>query len=260
MDSPDLLVPSRPEPAPDLLAPSRPVSMTARAGPGFRRRIALSGSALLLAATACAAPPPEPPAPRVDVYQAALAAELATRLDEPTRILFDWTLQDRDLRASGRGVARIEPPYRARLDLFLENGESVAQAALVDDDLRIPEWVPEGLIPPAPLLWASLGVFRPGAAARYVGGRPEGEGVAASYELGLDARLRFELVNRVVRNAEIARSGRTVETLRLQGRHGRFPQEATYRNLGAFRELTVAVDSVEAVDGFPEDIWMPALR
>jgi len=35
----------------------------------------------------------------------------------------------------GEGVARVEPPYRARLDLF-RNMETVSSAILVDDVLR----------------------------------------------------------------------------------------------------------------------------
>ena len=50
-------------------------------------------------------------------------------------------------------MARIEPPSKARLDLFLDNGEGVLSAALVDDELRLPHGAPEDILPPVELMW-----------------------------------------------------------------------------------------------------------
>ena len=86
--------------------------------------------------------PPSVPAPPVDAARVALRLEFATRVVRPARILFSWSLSDRDARFQGRGVARVEPPFKARLDLFYGNGETIARAALVDDDLRIPLGTP----------------------------------------------------------------------------------------------------------------------
>ena len=76
-----------------------------------------------------------------------------TELVEPIRIDFSWRLNEAGSRLSGVGVARVEPPYRARLDLFLENHESVLSVALVDDDLRLPYGSRDDILPPVDLMW-----------------------------------------------------------------------------------------------------------
>ena len=65
-----------------------------------------------------------------------------TAPDRARRVVFDWRMLDGDARFSGRGVARIEPPYRARLDLFGPGDETVLSAALVDQDVRLPPGSP----------------------------------------------------------------------------------------------------------------------
>src|SRR5687768_1387011 len=130
----------------------------------------LAPLALTALAAACGAPPPPPPAaPTVDAAELALRLEARGRIEEPIRIMFEWSLSDRDARFRGRGVARVEPPYKARLDLFLASGETAVRAALVGDELRLPRGAPEGLVPPAEMLWGTLGVFKPSIDARLLG-------------------------------------------------------------------------------------------
>jgi hypothetical protein len=64
--------------------------------------------------------------------------ERETPLKEPLQINFRWRLNEARQRHSGIGVARIEPPYRARLDLFTDDLESVVTAVLVDGSLVLP--------------------------------------------------------------------------------------------------------------------------
>lgn len=174
-------------------------------------------------------------------------------------MLFDWNLSEQGVRASGRGVARVEPPYRARLDLFMGNGETVARAALVDDDLRVPPGVPEGIIPPPRLLWASLGVFRPGGGAFLLGaeGRRE-EAVSLRYGFDGGEELRYRIVGDRIVEAELLSGGHAVHQVTLSAEaEDRYPREATYRNLAAFRELRLVRRSVENVEPYPPDIWFP---
>ncbi|MYH49667.1 MAG: hypothetical protein F4151_09125, partial [Gammaproteobacteria bacterium] len=129
----------------------------------FRRVFLLSGAALTASCWLPRAPEPPPAGPpALDYHRHALLVEARTQLTTPVRLIFDWNVREPGLRSGGRGVARLEPPYRARLDLFTGRGETVLRAALVGDDLRIPEGASDELVPPPALFWSSLGIFRPG--------------------------------------------------------------------------------------------------
>ena len=198
--------------------------------------------------------------PPMDVYRRALLIEARTQLKRPVRLVFDWSVREPGLRSSGRGVARIEPPYRARLDLFTGRGETVLRAALVGDDLRVPEGASSELIPPPALFWSSLGIFRPGGEYRPEEGWEADDGtLRLSYVADGQPDLLYELDH----NGEVAalallRDGEAVDqlSLTLPSREG-FPAEATYRNLIDFRELTFTLDTVEMVESYPSYIWFP---
>jgi hypothetical protein len=193
---------------------------------------------------------------------AGAAAELSdqTGLEGPLRIVFDWQLNDAGQRVSGRGVARVEPPYRARLDLFLDNGETVVSAALVDGELRLPPGSPDDILPPPDLMWGALGVFRPLGDARLLGAdRLEGEGTRLRYGYG-DGREIHYLVERGLLSAlELRDGGRVVQRVDVGAeRDARYPVEATYRNLAAFRELRLTRETLSVVGPFDPEIWNPA--
>ena len=199
------------------------------------------------------------PGQLAEVRAAALEAAERTRPAHPTRLDFRWRAREPDFRDSGFGVARIEPPYRARLDLFLDNGETAAIAALVDDELRIPASLPTELVPPAPLLWAVLGVFRPGGGAEMLQGSVDRSTTEVEYRLPSGRRVRFLLRDGTLLDAELLERGSTVQRVFVSGSGGElaFPAEATYRNLADYRELELRLESVEHVDSFPRDIWTP---
>ncbi len=200
----------------------------------------------------------EPP-PGVDLQGEALGAEDRTRPREPNRILFRWSAREPDFRGSGVGVARVEPPYRARLDLFLDNGETAAIAALVDDELRIPESLHADLVPPAPLLWAVLGVFRPGAGAEMLQGRASDGTIEVRYRLRAGDQVGFRLRGGALRAAVLLDGNAVVQDVYVSDPDAEavFPREATYRNLPDYRELKLILESVEHVESFPPDIWTP---
>jgi len=174
--------------------------------------------------------------------------------------MFDWSLAERDARFRGRGVARVEPPYRARLDLFLANGETAVRAALVEDDLRLPAGAPAGVVPPAELLWAALGVFLPPRDARFRGAeRLQDSGLALRYMRPDGIELRYVLIDGAIQEVERLRDGRVVERLEIAGAgEERYPREAIYRNLGEFRELRLTRQGVGHVESYPPDIWRVA--
>lgn len=212
-----------------------------------------------LTVAACSQPPVVPVAPAVDPEQLALALEDRTSLTEPVRIVFEWQLNEAGVRVRGRGVARIEPPYKARLDLFLGNGETVIRAALVDGELRLPPGAPEGILPPADLMWGVLGVFRPLFGIELLGAdRMEAEALQLRYRYADARELHYRVLDGRVRSLEILQQGRAVERVELGLDDGnRYPAEATYRNLAAFRELKLTRESVERVESYPPDIWDP---
>ena len=197
--------------------------------------------------------------PLTDAVALAESASDATRPREPTRILFDFRVREADLRFNGRGLARVESPYRIRLDLFSTGGETIFQAALVEGSLRIPPWAPRELAPPPALLWAALGIFRPDPELAFLGGRAgEGRSVTLRYGGEDDLELRFRIREGHLIRAELHRDGHLLEEvdLSLDESTGRV-LETVYRNRVLFLELTFSLQSVENVASFPAEIWYP---
>jgi hypothetical protein len=182
-----------------------------------------------------------------------------TRLEGPLQIAFAWQLNESGQRVRGRGVARVEPPYRARLDLFLDNGETVISAGLVDDDLRLPRGAPDDVLPPADLMWGVLGVFRPPADTRLLGAeRLEGDGTRLRYGYADGTEIYYEVVGGSVQTLEMIQGGRVMQRVSLEPDAGdRYPVEATYRHMGEFRELRLERQSLRVAEPFDPDIWDP---
>jgi hypothetical protein len=199
------------------------------------------------------------PLPRPGALASAEGTLEATRPREPTRILFDFHVRESDLRFNGRGLARVEPPYRVRLDLFSSRGESIFQAALVEGNLRIPPWAPRELAPPPALLWAALGIFRPDPDLDLVQAtRGEGGAVLLRYGGQGDLELRFRVGSGHLTRAELYREGHLMEEvdLSLDETTGTVV-ETVYRNRALFLELTFSLESSEYVSSFPPEIWYP---
>jgi hypothetical protein len=213
-------------------------------------------AALAVSASCASAPPPPVAEPPLDAGQLASSASRASSLDAPYRIVFQWSYNEPGTRIGGRGVARIEPPYKARLDLFLSNGERAAAASVLGDDYEIAAERQAELPPPA-LLWGSLGVFRPGDLSQLRGGRWESTGVAElRYLWSGGGDLRYTLRGNRIERVEILVGDRVNEELSLARADGeRFPREATYRHLGEVRELRITLEVVENVETYPSDIW-----
>ena len=206
-----------------------------------------------------------PAAPRGPPFSArwrvpsAATLERRTGLEEPVRIDFTWSLNESGSRLSGRGVARAEPPYKARLDLFLDDGESVLSAALVDDELRLPYGARDDILPPVDLIWATLGVFRPVPEARLVAGdRLDDGGERLRYLQSDGTELHYETVHGVLRSVEMLERGRVVQWIRVEGAgEDPYPLDATYRNNTAFRELKMTRTGLRVSEPFDPRIWDP---
>ncbi len=199
---------------------------------------------------------PQPPDPTLERW----AVHATSPAGEPLQATFTWRLQEKEARFGGQGVARIEPPDHARLDLFGPRGDAYMAAAVVGDELRVPSGVDPDIVPPPALLWTVLGVLRPPQDARLVATRGDTSHLELAYE-GASGKWSFTLD-----------AGRLVAA-RWQpdggGRHGveltpspqsALPAEARYRDWLAFRELVLELEDVKHVTGFDPEIWSPGDR
>jgi hypothetical protein len=166
------------------------------------------------------------------------------------RIVFRWELEDPDLTARGEGAARIAAPDSARLDFFLGGGIGSGAAVLVGDDLRLPsraEDIARRVVPPAPLLWATLGrTALPPAKDTVV--RVDGDTLRA--DIGAPVGWRLSFVRDTLRRIERVSGGRVVEWVdRSSDGHIRYRNEVNRRQLDLF---VTRFDEVSALD---PDIW-----
>jgi hypothetical protein len=196
-------------------------------------------------------------APLGDPATAATDIERETRLDEPVQITFEWSLSEARQRHRGRGVARVEAPYKARLDLFTTDLELVLSAALVDGELRLPPGSRDDILPPTDLMWAALGIVRPHGARLIGGDELEGSAMRLRYAYDDGTELHYEVVAGLLSSVELLDDGHVVQRVEVSNEGGRYPVEAKYRNLTAFRELTIVRESLERVDAFDAGIWDP---
>lgn len=211
----------------------------------------VASATLMVAACATHTPPPTTVEPATET-----AAREATAPDRPLRVVFQWRAMEGDARFSGDGVARIEPPYSARLDLFGPRGDTYLVAALVGSDLRLPPGVAAVEIPPPALMWAVLGVVAPPERAVLTGTRETGDRAELYYDVD-SARLRYVLEDGRLRSAQWDDGGRrrTVE-LRGVASHN-LPAQATYRDLAAVTELILNPETVDESEPYPPEIWRP---
>ena len=198
-------------------------------------------------------------APVPDALGAASVLQDQTGLESPIRILFVWELNDAGVGVKGRGVARVAPPYRARLDLFLDNGELVIRAALVDGELRLPAGAPNDILPPPDLMWGTLGVFRPESGTELVGGDHLDNGLVRLRYRYLDEReLHYSMEDGALRKLEMLSDGDVVQWVEVdRDEETRYPARVTYRHLTDFRELKITRQQLDQVEAYPADIWDP---
>ncbi len=217
----------------------------------------LEAALLVLTAAACSGGSLGSLTPAPDPDGTVRRARASNPSPTTSLVIFAWSLREPDLQLEGMGFARLENPDRARLDLYMENNEAVLTASLVEDQLRAREGTQLDVVPSPALLWASLGVFRPGEGATRLSAESyEGEASRLTYLLADGDELRYELRSGRMVEAELRHDGDAVHRVTLV-REGdaELPTEATYRNLARFSELRVTIESVERVDSHPSDIW-----
>lgn len=167
------------------------------------------------------------------------------------RIVFRWELTDADLIARGEGAARIASPDSARLDFFLGGGVGGGAAILIGDQVVLHEDATDmsrRLVPPAPLLWATLGRLAIGTLDKVTAATngatlqaDVGDPIVWRVTFRRDTLIRLERVDRdrVLEWVERSGDGRTV----------RYKHETQRRAL----ELTITSNS--SVGAFDPAIW-----
>ena len=175
-------------------------------------------------------------------------------------VRFEWQLRETDLRVQGQGVARLGVPDKARVDLFLENGEGVLAAALVGGEIRVGQDQSYlGVIPSPPLLWASLGLFRPGKDAVLVSSNRLGnDRVRLAYSISNGFQISYDLLEGFIERVQLIEDGQTVHVVDLEiDAPERLPLKATYRNVVSYRELVIDLKTANGVGSYDESIWHP---
>jgi len=221
---------------------------------------ALLAGIIAAACTPGAAAPPAG-APVADPAGTAAALAAATAPAEARQIHFNWTLDEAGSRVRGRGVVRLSPPDRLRLDLFGPRNETVLAAALVGGEARLPAGAQPGVALPSPaLLWAGLGVVRPPAGAT-LESATEGEGVSTlRYRSAAGELYEYQVAAaQPPRLQQLQRSGEhgPLETVSLERDGAGGIARARYRDWAAFRDLTLEIDSIAPAASFPDAIWTP---
>lgn len=164
------------------------------------------------------------------------------------QIVFNWDLSDQDVSARGDGVARLASPDSARLDFFLGGSVAGGSALLIGDSVSAPgPDMVRKLIPPAALLWASLGrVALPNLRDTVI--RVDGQTLRADIGSPVAWRLTFR-ADTLVR-AERVDGGRVAEWMeRSDATHIR------YRDERARRSLQLTLTRMEEVPSFDASIW-----
>lgn len=165
------------------------------------------------------------------------------------KILFTWEFVDREMTGRGDGAARIAAPDSARLDFFLAGGFGSGSAILIGDSLVIPGGVEvvRRLVPPAPLLWATLGrVALPNLADTVI--RVEGPVMRA--DIGRPTAWRLSFRSDTLIRAERVENGKVLEWVeRTNGTHVR------YRNESSRRSLELVITRTDEVPEFDASIW-----
>lgn len=186
----------------------------------------------------------------------------ATLSPVPQVMRFSWSYKDETFEATGDGAVRVQGPDRARLDFFLRNGMAGGYAILVGDTLTVPGVdLVKRLLPPAPLLWASLGRLAL-PATQDTSARIDGDtlrvdlgtlrGADASAANGRAWRVAF--AGTMLSRVERIEDGKVIEWMtRQRGADG--PWQLEYVHERGKRRLSIAVTDTTIVEEFDDAIW-----
>jgi len=205
------------------------------------RPIALAGALALLVA-GCG--------PRARPLVGAPAPAVLPRAELPAgrqRYDFRWEYEDGDLLVRGDGVARTAAPDSVRLDFFLDGGMGGGYALLLGQELIVPggDQV-RRLLPPPPLLWASLGRLAVPPASDTIARVDAG---TLRADIGRDPTWRASFDGQRLARLERIVDGRVAEWL------VRDPDRVRYLHTTSRRALTLTKLRVQPAAEFDATIW-----
>lgn len=180
----------------------------------------------------------------------AVALPSAALSFERRLIVFEWQLEDPDLTARGEGAARVAAPDSARMDFFTAGGLGSGAAVLIGQALRLPsrgDDIARRVVPPAPLLWATLGRLSLPPATDTTA-RANGDTIRA--DIGAPIAWRVTFVRDTLRRVERVDGGRVVEWVD-RGANG----HVRYRHESSRRQLDLTITRTADVDVFDAAIW-----
>ena len=204
------------------------------------------GAALLLAGAALAAAcAPRLPPLRGDVVPARVPAPALPAGSR--KIIFEYTYKDTDVTLRGDGAARTTAPDSVRLDFFVNN-ESVGNVIVIGDSLvQTRPKLARRLLPPVPLLWAALGVFRV-PPARDTAARVDSDTLRIVIAGAPAWRVTF--MGTDLLRLDLIEDGRIPQSLvRVSASHLHFDAPAAGRSLDLF------IESVDTLPSFDASIW-----
>lgn len=164
------------------------------------------------------------------------------------RIDFRWEYRDGDLLARGEGVARVSAPDSVRLDLFLDGGLGGGYAIVIGNEISTPAGdQARRVLPPAPLLWATLGRLAVPAAADTTA---RVDGALLRADIGRDPTWRATFDSTGLVRLERIQSGRLQEWAAREG-----AKHVRYENPLAQRTLTLDITRTQGAGDFDAAIW-----
>ncbi|WP_434480615.1 hypothetical protein [Gemmatimonas sp.] len=180
----------------------------------------------------------------------------------PTVLRFTWSYKDETFEATGDGAVRRLGPDRARLDFFLRNGMAGGYAILVGDSLTVPGIdLVKRMLPPVPLLWASLGRLAlpatPDTVARIDGDtlRADLGALRGRDAAGADGRAwRVAFAGTALARVERIEGGKVIEWMSRTVAQDS-PLRLQYVHERGKRRLAIAVTDTTIVEGFNDAIW-----
>lgn len=181
---------------------------------------------------------------------------------KPQLLRFTWTYKDETFEANGDGAVRAQHPDRARLDFFLRNGMAGGYAILLGDSLLVPGIdLIRRMLPPTPLLWASLGRLvlppTPDTTARVDGDslRVDLGALRGRDASGADGRAwRVAFAGTTLVRVERIESGKVIEWMARQ-RDASGQWRVQYVHERGKRRLAIAMTDTTIVEGFDDAIW-----
>lgn len=173
----------------------------------------------------------------------------------PHRVVLEWEYVDRRGSVGGDGVLRFNPPDSLRLDLF-GAGDASMSVALAGAGLRSAGQIEDVRIPPAPFLYASAGLFRPGSDGPTRGYMEEGREVLV-YPSPDGGTLHFSLRGERLVRLEERRGSRAVRELEVDWpESGAWPESARYRDRAEESRARWRVRDVRPEDeSFPQELY-----